>query len=79
MRIKKQKQRPGFDRIVQTLKTHHSFTDLHVIKQHLDIAVRDGLLLTVWTKGLQCYKDPDNLRSLRKITVKTARFTQRVH
>ncbi|GAV08415.1 hypothetical protein RvY_18107-1 [Ramazzottius varieornatus] len=76
-RIKNQKQRPGFDRIAQTLKTHHSFSDLHSIKQNLDIAVRDGLLLTVWTKGLQCYKDPDNLRSLRKFTVTSPAETRR--
>jgi hypothetical protein len=70
-RIKNQKQRPGFERIAQTLKTHHAYTDLQQIKQNLDIAVRDGLLLPVWTKGLQCYKDPENLKSLRKFTVQS--------
>lgn len=68
-RIKVQKQRPGFDRMAQTLKTHHQISDVRAIKEQLDEAVKEGLLLTVWTKGLQCYKDPESLRSLRKFSV----------
>lgn len=70
-RIKIQKQRPGFDRMAQTLKTHHHVHDLRAIKEQLDEAVRGGQLLTVWTKGLQCYKDPDSLKSLRRFDVVT--------
>ncbi|OQV12881.1 hypothetical protein BV898_12900 [Hypsibius exemplaris] len=70
-RIKNQKQRPSFDRIAQTLKTHHGCTNRAKIQNNLDMAIRDGLLLPVWTKGQECYKDPENLKSLRKFTVKT--------
>ncbi|OWA50144.1 hypothetical protein BV898_14669 [Hypsibius exemplaris] len=70
-RIKNQKQRPSFDRIAQTLKTHHDQADRLKIKSNLYFAIRDGLLLPVWTKGQECYKDPENLKSLRKFQVQT--------
>ncbi|XP_055329796.1 histone acetyltransferase KAT6A-like [Paramacrobiotus metropolitanus] len=77
-RIKEQKQRPGFDRMLQTLKTHHEVHDAKEVRRQLELAVSTGLLLTVYTKGLQCYKDPDSLLGLRRFKIDTVNTRSRV-
>ncbi|XP_055329977.1 uncharacterized protein LOC129582491 [Paramacrobiotus metropolitanus] len=68
-RLKDQRERPGVDRIVQTLKTHHQVRDAEAVRRQLELAVRSGHLIAVYINGLQCYKDPDCLRDLRRFKV----------
>ncbi|OQV15815.1 Histone acetyltransferase KAT6B [Hypsibius exemplaris] len=81
-KIKGQKQRPGLDRIIPALKPfQEKCSDRviaadsdkfdHFVKEQLSYAIRDGHLFKVWSNDMPSYKDTENLRKLRKFTVKS--------
>ncbi|KAK7148599.1 hypothetical protein R3I93_012819 [Phoxinus phoxinus] len=58
-KIKRQKQRPSEERICHAVSTSHGL-DKGVVLQQLELAVKDGSILKVTSKGCASYKDPDN-------------------
>lgn len=58
-KIKRQKQRPSEERICHAVSTSHGL-DKGVVLQQLGLAVKDGSILKVTSKGCASYKDPDN-------------------
>ncbi|XP_017552043.2 histone acetyltransferase KAT6B isoform X2 [Pygocentrus nattereri] len=58
-KIKRQKQRPSEERICHAVSTSHGL-DKGVVLQQLELAVKDGSVLKVTSKGCASYKDPDN-------------------
>ena len=58
-KIKRQKQRPSEERICHAVSTSHGL-DKSVVLQQLELAVKDGSVLKVTSKGCASYKDPDN-------------------
>ncbi|XP_030627171.1 histone acetyltransferase KAT6B [Chanos chanos] len=58
-KIKRQKQRPSEERICHAVSTSHGL-DKDSVLQQLDLAVKDGSILKVTSKGCASYKDPDN-------------------
>lgn len=70
-KIKGQKQRPSFERLSQAVKQAQPKTPDAEIERHLSQAIQEGHLFKVFSSGRQSYKDTENLRSLRKFTVKS--------
>ncbi|XP_055352735.1 histone acetyltransferase lsy-12-like [Paramacrobiotus metropolitanus] len=70
-KIKGQKQRPSFDRLCQALKHVRKGTRSGFVQQQLQYAIRDGHMFMVYSNGKESYKDTENLRKLRKFTVKS--------
>ncbi|TSK22676.1 Histone acetyltransferase KAT6B [Bagarius yarrelli] len=58
-KIKRQKQRPSEERICHAVSTLHGL-DKGTVLQQLELAVKDGSILKVTSKGCASYKDPDN-------------------
>uniref|UniRef100_A0A4W4DM60 histone acetyltransferase n=1 Tax=Electrophorus electricus TaxID=8005 RepID=A0A4W4DM60_ELEEL len=58
-KIKRQKQRPSEERICHAVSTSHGL-DKGIVLQQLELAVKDGSILKVTSKGCASYKDPDN-------------------
>ncbi|MCJ8730490.1 hypothetical protein PDJAM_G00184990 [Pangasius djambal] len=58
-KIKRQKQRPSEERICHAVSTLHGL-DKSTVLQQLELAVKDGSILKVTSKGCASYKDPDN-------------------
>ncbi|XP_052007634.1 histone acetyltransferase KAT6B isoform X2 [Xyrauchen texanus] len=58
-KIKRQKQRPSEERICHAVSTLHGL-DKGVVLQQLELAVKDGSILKVTSKGCASYKDPEN-------------------
>ncbi|XP_076831692.1 histone acetyltransferase KAT6B [Brachyhypopomus gauderio] len=58
-KIKRQKQRPSEERICHAVSTSHGL-DKAIVLQQLELAVKDGSILKVTSKGCASYKDPDN-------------------
>lgn len=58
-KIKRQKQRPSEERICHAVSTSHGL-DRSTVLQQLELAVKDGSILRVTSKGCTSYKDPDN-------------------
>ncbi|XP_051506773.1 histone acetyltransferase KAT6B-like isoform X1 [Myxocyprinus asiaticus] len=58
-KIKRQKQRPSEERICHAVSTSHGL-DKGVVLQQLELAVKNGSILKVTSKGCASYKDPEN-------------------
>ncbi|TRY55407.1 hypothetical protein DNTS_034422 [Danionella cerebrum] len=58
-KIKRQKQRPSEERICHAVSTSHEL-DKGVVLHQLELAVKDGSILKVTSKGCTSFKDPDN-------------------
>lgn len=58
-KIKRQKQRPSEERICHAVSALHGL-DKSTVLQQLELAVKDGSILKVTSKGCASYKDPDN-------------------
>ena len=58
-KIRSQKQRPNVDRICHAVRQFHKVSNDSIIEQ-LELAVRDGSILKVISKGICSYRDPDS-------------------
>ncbi|KAM9476834.1 histone acetyltransferase KAT6B isoform 1-T2 [Clarias gariepinus] len=67
-KIKRQKQRPSEERICHAVSTLHGLDKSTVLLQ-LELAVKDGSILKVTSKGCASYKDPDNPGRIAAIRV----------
>lgn len=61
-KIRSQKQRPSVERICHAIRQHHNYHE-DVIAEHLEVAVKEGLVLKVFNKGQSSYKDPGGLQN----------------
>ena len=66
-KIRSQKQRPNVDRICHAVRQFHKVSNDSIVEQ-LELAVNDGLILKVISKGICSYRDPDS--SFRKRVLK---------
>lgn len=71
-KIRSQKQRPNVDRICHAVRQFHKVSNDSIIEQ-LELAVKDGIILKVISKGICSYRDPDSSfrRRVLKIGAKT--------
>ena len=74
-KVKYQKQRPNYDRIVHAVKQNHPKLSPDGIGQQLELAVKQGLVLKVFNKGLCSYKDPALVTQLRTRNLKVSKKT----
>ncbi|ERL84766.1 hypothetical protein D910_02191 [Dendroctonus ponderosae] len=65
-KIRTQKQRPSVERICHAIRLHHNYHE-DVIAEHLEVAVKDGVVLKVFNKGQSSYKDPGGLQQNRTL------------
>ncbi|GFY57043.1 hypothetical protein TNIN_199921 [Trichonephila inaurata madagascariensis] len=68
-KVKYQKQRPSLDRICSVVRQNHR-VERQAIKEQLEKAVANGLIVKVFTKGLCSYKDPGTLCNLKSRTLR---------
>lgn len=66
-KIRSQKQRPSAERIIHAVRQHHNYHE-DVISEHLEVSVKEGVVLKVFNKGQSSYKDP-GVMQYRKIKV----------
>ena len=71
-KIRSQKQRPNVERICHSVRQIHKVSNDSILEQ-LELAVDDGLILKVISKGICSYRDPDSAQRKRllKIGAKT--------
>ena len=67
-KIRSQKQRPNVDRICHAVRQFHKVSNDSIIEQ-LELAVRDGTILKVISKGICSYRDPDSSHRKRVLKV----------
>lgn len=65
-KIRTQKQRPSVERICHAIRLHHNYHE-EVIAEHLEVAVKDGVVLKIFNKGQSSYKDPGGLQQNRTL------------
>ncbi|KAL1494960.1 hypothetical protein ABEB36_010459 [Hypothenemus hampei] len=65
-KIRTQKQRPSVERICHAIRLHHNYHE-DVIAEHLEVAVKEGVVLKVFNKGQSSYKDPGGLQQNRTL------------
>ncbi|XP_057653464.1 histone acetyltransferase KAT6A isoform X2 [Diorhabda carinulata] len=65
-KIRSQKQRPSAERICHAIRQHHNYHE-DVIGEHLEAAVKEGVVLKVFNKGQSSYKDPGGIQSILRI------------
>ncbi|KAG8039529.1 hypothetical protein G9C98_008172 [Cotesia typhae] len=61
-KIRSQKQRPSVERICHAIRQHHNYHE-EEIGEHLEKAVKRGVVLKIFNKGQSSYKDPGGLQS----------------
>lgn len=72
-KVKYQKQRPNAERIVHAVKQHHPKISQDVLMQQLELAVKQGIILKVFNKGICSYKDPAFVTQLRTRNLKVSK------
>ena len=73
-KIKHQKQRPNEERIAHAVQQYHNVSYTSIIEQ-LELAVKDGSVLKVHNKGVNSYKDPSGVTSLKSRYLKVGKKT----
>lgn len=67
-KVKSQKQRPSSDRICSAVRQTHKVSQESIVEQ-LELAVKDGALLKVFTKGICSYRDPEHMPKVNTRTL----------
>lgn len=67
-KIRSQKQRPSVERICHAVRQHHPHSE-EVIKDYLEQLVSSGIVVKVFNKGQNSYKDPGGVKQLRHLNL----------